>query len=47
MLADILTKITTNKTGVEIGGPSTQIVYANNIIYKNAISIDNERTTRK
>ena len=41
MLADILTKITTNKRGVEIGDPSTQIVYANNIIYKNAVNIDN------
>jgi SAM-dependent methyltransferase len=41
MLAVILTKITTNKRGVEIGGPSTQIVYANNIIYKNATSMDN------
>lgn len=38
MLNDILEKITYNKFGVEIGGPSSS---TGTIIYKNAISIDN------
>jgi SAM-dependent methyltransferase len=37
MLDQILTDITNNKLGVEIGGPSS----TGSIIYKNAISIDN------
>ena len=37
MLNTILTKITNNKFGVEIGGPS----YTANVIYENAISMDN------
>lgn len=37
MLNTILTKITNNKLGVEIGGPS----YTADVIYENAISIDN------
>jgi SAM-dependent methyltransferase len=38
MLNNILTKITNNKSGIEIGGPSDS---TGNIIYENAISIDN------
>jgi SAM-dependent methyltransferase len=37
MLNNILTKITSNKTGVEIGGPSA----LGDIIYKNANNMDN------
>jgi SAM-dependent methyltransferase len=37
MLTNILTEITNNKLGVEIGGPSC----SGTIIYENAISIDN------
>ncbi len=37
MLNTILTKITSNKLGVEIGGPSNDV----NVIYENALSIDN------
>jgi SAM-dependent methyltransferase len=37
MLNDFLTKITNNKYGVEIGGPSS----TGNIIYENATNIDN------
>lgn len=37
MLNTILTKITKNKLGVEIGGPSWNV----NVIYENASSIDN------
>jgi SAM-dependent methyltransferase len=37
MLNEILTKITNNKLGVEIGGPS----FVANVIYQNAISMDN------
>jgi SAM-dependent methyltransferase len=38
MLVDFLTKITNNKKGIEIGGPSD---YTGNIIYQNASNIDN------
>ena len=38
MLNDILKKITNEKYGVEIGGPS---IYTGNIIYENVSSIDN------
>ena len=37
MLNTILTEITKNKQGVEIGGPSFIV----NVIYENAASIDN------
>ena len=37
MLDEILAKITTNKQGVEIGGPSNNA----EIIYKNAVNMDN------
>lgn len=37
MLVDILTDITLNKIGVEIGGPS----HTGNILYQNATTIDN------
>lgn len=38
MLDEILTKITNNKLGVEIGGPS---IHTASVLYKNANSIDN------
>ena len=37
MLSNILTEITSNKLGVEIGGPSP----TGSIIYENANSMDN------